>query len=68
MERLTESVDVKMIRHGKWEYEPDFFDENTYICSVCGEAWTLISGTPKENNMNFCMCCGAKMDGGKSNE
>lgn len=62
------AADVAEVVHGKWEFEPNLFDENTYRCSVCGEVWTLISGTLKENNMNFCMRCGAKMDGGKANE
>lgn len=66
--RLMPAADVAEVVHGKWEFEPNLFDENTYRCSVCGEVWTLISGTLKENNMNFCMRCGAKMDGGKANE
>jgi len=26
--------------------------------SACGEAWRFDDGGPKENNMNFCHCCG----------
>ncbi len=26
--------------------------------SSCGECWTLIDGTPKDNRMRFCCYCG----------
>ena len=44
---------------GDWKFEPDIYDCGTYVCSKCGEPWTLIDGTPVENNMNFCPVCGA---------
>lgn len=47
------------VKHGHW-IKTDY--EDTYECSVCGEMWTLNDGTPKENNMDYCMRCGAKMD------
>lgn len=47
---------------GEWMYKPNEYDGNTYECSRCGEPWTLIEGTPKENNMNYCPNCGAKLD------
>ena len=46
---------------GKWQYYPEGCDELTWACSRCGEAWTLIDGTPDDNNMNFCHACGAPM-------
>lgn len=49
-------------KKGKWMYKPNEYDGNTYECSRCGEPWTLIEGTPKENNMNYCPNCGAKLD------
>lgn len=27
----------------------------------CGELWELNDGTPKENGMKFCPCCGRKL-------
>ena len=36
--------------------------DEAYVCSVCGEPWTLIDGTPRENNMHYCPNCGAKME------
>ena len=47
---------------GEWiENEHDFY----YTCSVCDFDWTIIEGTPSENNMNFCPNCGSKMKGGE---
>lgn len=53
------AADVAEVRHGRWE---DYSDDGYYECSVCGEAWTFIDGTPKDNNANYCPRCGAKMD------
>jgi len=36
-------------------------DFNTWECSNCRGWWTLNSDTPKDNNMNFCPHCGAKI-------
>ena len=48
---------------GKW-IEKDGFDGDVYYdCSVCGESWTTIEGTPWDNGMNYCPHCGAKMEG-----
>ncbi len=51
------AADVKPVVHGKWIK----FDEDTWECSNCGQLWTLVDGTPKENNMNYCPACGADM-------
>lgn len=48
-------------KKGKWVHKPNEYDDDTYECSRCGEPWTLIEGTPKENNMNYCPNCGAEM-------
>ena len=58
------AADVAEVRHGRWipsdmgGGEPD----EAYICSECGEPWTLIDGNPAENNMRYCPACGARMD------
>ena len=60
------AADVVPVRHGRWVlsdmggWDPD----EGYVCSICKEPFVLISGTPKENNMNYCPNCGAKMDEG----
>ena len=48
-------------RTGRWE-EKDGYDGDVYYdCSVCGESWASIEGTPKTNGMKYCPNCGAKM-------
>ena len=54
------AADVAPVRHGRWIEE---CEESLYSCSACGTEWITIEGTPKENGMDFCPHCGAKMDG-----
>lgn len=57
--------DVQPVKHGYWEEVIDYggWGDTHYRCSVCGEEWHLEDGKPKDNNMNFCPRCGARMDG-----
>lgn len=58
-------ADVQPIKHGYWEEVTDYVcweEAPFYRCSVCGEEWYLEDGKPKDNNMNFCPRCGARMD------
>ena len=57
-------ADVQPIKHGYWEEITDYggWGDTHYRCSVCGEEWYLEDGTPKDNNMNGCPRCLAKMD------
>ena len=59
------AADVAPVRHGRWERRNmGLWDEDyAYVCSVCGEVWSLIDSTPEDNNMNYCPNCGALMDG-----
>lgn len=68
IERISKlSADVVEVRHGEWI--------NNH-CTVCGmtpigeETWTRIGLAPPkfELCMSFCPCCGAKMDGKRSEE
>ena len=56
------AADVAEVRHGRWIDYSDEYDGGYYECSVCGEPWVFIDGTPKDNNANYCPNCGAKMD------
>ena len=48
-------------KKGKW-IEQDGYDGDIYYdCSVCGNSWVTIDGTPWDNGMNFCPNCGADM-------
>lgn len=57
-------ADTQSVRRGYWEEVTDYggWGDTHYRCSVCGEEWYLEDGKPKDNNMNFCPRCGAKMD------
>ena len=56
------SVEFVPVKHGRWEEQEVYDGDIQYICSACGETWTLIDGTPKDNNMFYCPNCGAQMD------
>lgn len=56
------SADVAPVVHGRWMERDDGFGGTCYVCSKCAEEWSLIDGTPMENNMCYCPRCGAKMD------
>lgn len=57
-------ADTQSVRRGYWEEVTDYggWGDTHYRCSVCGEEWYLEDGKPKDNNMNFCPRCGARMD------
>ena len=59
------SADVQEVKHGKWIdlHDEDVLYEQIYKCSVCGKCFVLETGTPQENEYNYCPNCGAKMDG-----
>ena len=58
------AADAQPVKHGYWEEVTDYggWGDTHYRCSVCGEEWYLEDGKPKDNNMNFCPRCGARMD------
>ncbi len=42
-------------------------DDDGFWETACGKAWRFDDGGPKENNMNFCHCCGKtlRIEGGQ---
>ena len=52
-------------KKGKWIEQDAGGDGVFYECSVCKDAFTLIDGTPSDNNYNFCPNCGADMREGE---
>lgn len=59
------SADVAPVKHGHWiEQENWVPDDYYYTCSVCGEDYNTIDGSP---DYNYCPNCGARMDGGEDN-
>ena len=39
----------------------DPYDGRCFECSACGEMWKMICGSPSDNGLNFCPCCGARV-------
>ena len=63
--RTAPAVDAEPVQHGEWILNPcNLYNDATWVCSVCGNEWVLIDGTPLDNQMNYCPKCGARMDGG----
>ena len=63
------AVDAEPVQHGEWILNPcNLYNDATWVCSVCGNEWVLIDGTPLDNQMNYCPKCGARMDGGTDND
>lgn len=56
------AADVAPVRHGLWVKRGC-----KWQCTNC-KVLMSIDGTPKENLLNYCPNCGAKMDGGAENE
>lgn len=62
--KVREQIDKeRKSNRGMWIEVDDGWDGSYWECSVCGEPWTLIVGTPLSNSMDYCPRCGAKMDG-----
>ena len=48
---------------GRWiEKDGMWCDDTTFSCSVCGEEYELLEGTPIDVGMNYCPNCGARME------
>lgn len=63
--KCAPTIDAEPVRHGEWILNPcNIYNDATWVCSVCGNEWVLIDGTPLDNQMNYCPKCGARMDGG----
>ena len=62
------AADVAPVRHGRWIFEPD----GGTRCSECNKRVRDVTGglnAPVDlSELPYCPKCGAKMDGGESNE
>ena len=54
------TIEAQRIK-GRWEVIEDWDGDDLYRCSECLSMFTLIDGTPEDNDYNFCPCCGAWM-------
>lgn len=60
-------AEKQLPKHGHWIEQEGYDGDVCFDCSVCGESWCLVEGTPADNDMRYCPHCGAKMDGGEDN-
>ena len=60
---IDRSPTIEERKTGKWEEVDDMWDDSVYKCSACYGMFTLIEGTPQDNDMNYCPYYGAKMEG-----
>lgn len=61
------TVDVQEVKHGRWLYKEEIYGDSTWECSVCGEPYILLYGTPSDNLYNYCPNCGSLMMDGDDN-
>ena len=61
----TRAVDVAPVVHGRWEIDAD----GDWYCTNCDEVVAICeSGRERTYRKPYCPNCGAKMDGGGSDE
>lgn len=60
---MTEENDVAPVVHGRWEW----ITENLYKCSHC-HTKTVVDEFLNETLYMYCPYCGARMDGGESDD
>lgn len=65
------AADVVEVRHGRWidktwttEDDWSCYNHHVVICSVCNKQFDYVIN----EKSNFCPSCGAKMDGGRTND
>lgn len=66
MELISDAIALlkeQEAKTGRWIERENYVLDTYYDCSVCGESWLTIEGTPWGNGMNYCPHCGAKMEG-----
>ena len=56
------AADVVEVKHGRW-IEKETYLDIYYDCSICGESFCFLEGSPTDNSYKYCPNCGAKMDG-----
>jgi len=56
------AADVRPVVRGRWILHDEVTDwDETWECSVCGDEFDMIEGTPMDNGYRFCPSCGADM-------
>ena len=60
------TADVVEVKHGKWKIKRDEYDCEYMMCSCFKEEFYPAYDDTVDTTPNYCMNCGAKMDGGKA--
>ena len=58
------TADVVEVKHGKWIIKRDDYDYEYMKCSCCKEEFYPVDEDTVDETPNYCMNCGAEMDGG----
>lgn len=58
--KALEIIDEESAKEPVCEWKLLDADNNAYQ-TECGDAFCIPDGTPQENNMNYCSCCGRKV-------
>jgi hypothetical protein len=62
------TADVVEVKHGKWIIKRDEYDNEYMMCSCCKEEFYPFDADTVDTTPNYCMNCGAKMDGGEKDD
>jgi len=54
---------ISQVLKASCTYEQADVEYNAWECSNCDEIWCLTEGNPKDNSMNYCPQCGARIVG-----
>lgn len=53
---------INKLKRNTCTYEQTDIDYNSWTCSKCKCDWCLDEGNPKDNNLNYCPECGARIE------
>ena len=59
LDMLDKQETVDTVKHGHWKRYDRWCNGYAYICSECGKR----SSSNKDEHLEYCCHCGAKMDG-----
>lgn len=57
------TADVAEVKHGIWKIKTDEYDCEYMMCSCCKEEFYPADADTVDTTPNYCMNCGARMDG-----
>ncbi|MBR1723768.1 MAG: hypothetical protein IJ723_01935 [Ruminococcus sp.] len=64
MVKAAPTIEAEPVRHGQWIHHAGMNSK----CSCCGRYFPVAEFEQRPFDVNFCIHCGAKMDGGISDD